>query len=319
MRHILNAEQFTPAQLSELFEGANYFRQMDQKIATRREIMQRHFGRIMLSMFYEPSTRTFHSFDIAAIKLGIKVSGSQSASEFSSAAKGETIEDTVRVFNEYGVDAMTLRTKNKGEADIAASVATIPILNGGDGKGEHPTQAALDAYTINSELGQLHNLNVVIGGDLVNGRTARSLAQVLSKFPGNDITFLAPPEFQIGDDIKAKLDKTGTRYTEMNTLDIDAFGDADAIYWTRLQLERLGDTMNKEEAIEKQLEFTIDAKTLKVTPEHAIIMHPLPRVKEISTEVDDDRRAKYFRQAGNGLYIRMAMLDQIMNDADVRG
>ena len=313
MRHILRAEQFNPAQLSELFERADYFRENDRSIETKRDTMRRHFGRFMLSMFYEPSTRTRFSFEIAAKKLGIEVVGTENAAEFSSAAKGETIEDTVRVFNEYGIDAISLRTKEEGHADRAASVSDVPILNGGDGKGEHPTQAALDMYTINSELGQLQNLNVIIGGDLSHGRTARSLALLLSKYPDNDITFISTPELRIGDDIKAKLNSTGTTYTETDDMNICSLGDADVVYWTRLQLERLDGLMSKEEAAEKQRKFRVDTTMLELIPEKAIIMHPLPRVDEISTEVDDNPRAKYFRQAGNGLYVRMAMLDQLMN------
>ena len=317
MRHILNAEQFEPAQLSELFEQADYFKNTDKNIATRRENMRRHWGRIMLSMFYEPSTRTRFSFELAAKKLGMEVVGTENAAEFSSAAKGETIEDTIRVFNGYGADALSLRTKEKGMAKRAADVSTMPILNGGDGKGEHPTQAALDVYTIYSEFGQLHNLNVAIGGDLSHGRTARSLALLLSKYPGNDITFISTPELRIGDDIKETLDATGTTYTETTTLDIDSLGDADVVYWTRLQLERLDGLMSKEQAAEKQREFRIGAKTLDIIPRHAIIMHPLPRVDEISTDVDTDHRARYFQQAWNGLYMRMAMLNHLMSEADL--
>lgn len=318
MRHILAAEQFQPSELSKLFERADYFKETDKKIETRRENMRRHYGRIMLSMFYEPSTRTRFSFEIAAKKLGMEVVGTENAAEFSSAAKGETIEDTVRVFNEYGCDAISLRTKEIGMARRAAAVSNMAVLNGGDGKGEHPTQAALDMYTVHSEFGQLHNLNVTIGGDLSHGRTARSLALLLSKYPGNDITFVSTPELRIGTDIKEKLDAAGTTFTETDQMDIHAFGDSDVIYWTRLQLERLDGKMSKEEAIQKQQYFRIDTKTLDIIPKHSVIMHPLPRVDEIAQEVDNDPRAKYFQQAGNGLYMRMAMLDQLMDEADKR-
>lgn len=316
MRHILNAEQFEPAQLSELFTQADYFKETDQKLATRRENIRRHWGRIMLSMFYEPSTRTRFSFELAAKKLGMDVVGTENAAEFSSAAKGETIEDTIRVFNGYGADALSLRTKENGMAKRAADVASIAILNGGDGKGEHPTQAALDTYTIYSEFGQLHNLNVTIGGDLSHGRTARSLALLLSKYPGNDITFVSTPELRIGDDIKEKLDAAGTTYSETSHVDIKSLGDADVVYWTRLQLERLDGLMSKEQAAAKQRQYRIDSSALDIIPKHAIIMHPLPRVDEITTDVDSDSRARYFQQAWNGLYVRMAMLDQLMNEAD---
>jgi len=310
MRHILVAEQFDKIQLNELFTQADQFRETDKSIADRREIMQTHLGRIMLSMFYEPSTRTRFSFGIAAKKLGISVEGTENAAEFSSAAKGESIEDTIRVFNEYGVDAINLRTKEEGHAKRAASVSNVAIINGGDGKAEHPTQAVLDMYTIQNELGQLDNLKTVIGGDLAHGRTARSLALLLSKYPGNQICFVSTPELQIGDDIKAKLQENGTEFEETSEMH-DALRGADVVYWTRLQLERLKED---ERLSIGQDRFVLDATALEVLSQEAIIMHPLPRQEEIPSSTDADPRAKYFRQAGNGLYVRMAMLDDIMRE-----
>src|SRR3990167_6691198 len=309
MLHILAAEQFDKAQLAELFVQADQFRLTDQVIADRREVMQRHFGRIMLSMFYEPSTRTRFSFGIAARKLGIAVEGTENAAEFSSAAKGESIEDTIRVFNEYGVDVINLRTKEEGHANRAASVSNVAIINGGDGKAEHPTQAVLDVYTIQNELGQLGDLRVVIGGDLANGRTARSLALFLSIYSGNHISFVSTPELQIGDDIKAKLTENGTKFEETAEM-YDAIREANVVYWTRLQLERL---QEDERLSVGQDRFVLDSIALEILPQEAIIMHPLPRQEEIPASTDADPRAKYFRQAGNGLYVRMAMLDDIVS------
>ena len=310
MRHILAAEQFNEGQLVELFMKADQFRMSDQAIADRKEVMQMHFGRIMLSMFYEPSTRTRFSFGIAARKLGIAVEGTENAAEFSSAAKGESIEDTIRVFNEYGVDVINLRTKENGHANLAASVSNAAIINGGDGKAEHPTQAVLDVYTIQNELGRLGDLRVVIGGDLAHGRTARSLAQLISKHAGNQISFVSTPELQIGNDIKARLTEDGTKFEETSEM-YDALREADVVYWTRLQLERLKED---ERLSIGQDKFVLDAAALEVLPPEAIIMHPLPRQDEIPISTDADPRAKYFRQAGNGLYIRMAMLDDIMRE-----
>ena len=194
MYHILASEQFSPQQLEGLFVKADAFRETDKNIGDRREVMVRHFGRLVVSMFYEASTRTKFSFGIAAKKLGISVEGTENASEFSSAAKGESIEDTVKVLNEYGIDGIILRTKEEGHANLAASVSKVMVINGGDGKGEHPTQAALDMYTIRNEFGRLDSHNVVIGGDLAHGRTARSLALLLSKYPNNKITFVSTLE-----------------------------------------------------------------------------------------------------------------------------
>jgi len=265
----------------------------------------------MLSEFYEPSTRTRFSFEIAATKLGVGVVSTENGSVTSSAVKGETIEDTMRVFNEYGVDAVVLRTKEDGYAARAASVSKIAVINGGDGKGEHPTQAVLDMYTIQEQLNQLDGLNVVMGGDLAHGRTVRSLSKLLSLYPDNHISFLSTPELQIGEDIKLHLKKNGTSFEETSDM-YGVLSQADVVYWTRLQLERHSGkslTMGQEH-------FILDAKALDVMPKDAIIMHPLPRIAEIPVSTDQDPRAKYFRQAGNGLYVRMAMLDRIMKKLD---
>lgn len=310
MKHILVAEQFDQDQLSDIFDQADQFRESDILIADRREVMQKHFGRVVLSMFYEPSTRTRFSFGIAAKKLGIAVEGTENAAEFSSAAKGESIEDTIRVFNEYGVDAINLRTKEEGHASLAASVSRSAIVNGGDGKAEHPTQAVLDMYTIKNELGQLDGLKVVIGGDLAHGRTARSLALLLSKYSDNQISFVSTPELQVGNDIKVRLTEDGTKFEETSEM-YDALREADVVYWTRLQLERLDST---EKLSIGQEGFVLDVASLAVLPSDAIIMHPLPRQDEIPATTDTDPRSKYFRQAGNGLYVRMAMLDSIMSE-----
>lgn len=308
MKHILSADQFDPSQLAQLFARADEFRKQDQTIAGRRKTQQLHQGRIMLSMFYEPSTRTRFSFEIAATKLGINVVGTENAAEFSSAAKGETIEDTVQVFNQYGLDVIVLRTKEDGHAARAASVSNVAIINGGDGKAEHPTQAVLDVYTIQEQLHRLENLRIVIGGDLAHGRTARSLAKLVSQYSGNHISFVSTPELQIGEDIKAYLRKSGTSFEETADM-LGALKNTDVVYWTRLQLERhKGDQLLSV----GQKHFMLDEVALAVLPKEAIILHPLPRNHEIPVSTDKDPRAKYFRQAGNGLYIRMAMLDAIM-------
>lgn len=310
MQHILTAEQFNHDHMIRLFSQADRFKKEDQLIATRRKTMKKHNGRIMLSMFYEPSTRTRFSFEIAAAKLGITVVGTENAAEFSSAAKGETIEDTIRVFNEYGIDAISLRTKEEGHAHRAASVSNVSVINGGDGKAEHPTQAVLDMYTIYEHFGRLHDLNIVVGGDLAHGRTARSLALLLSQYPNNHISFVSTPELQIGSDIKEHLHRSKTTFEE--TADMQStLHKADVVYWTRLQLER-----HKGDALLSvgQKHFILDKTALDALPKKAIIMHPLPRNHEIPASTDDDPRAKYFHQAGNGLYVRMAMLDEIMKN-----
>ncbi len=318
MKHLISAEQFTQENLSYFFMSAQEMREHDMGYtrdgllsASRRKLAERHIGRQMVSLFYEPSTRTRGSFELAGAKLGMGLFSTENAREFSSASKGETLEDTIRVLNEYHADVLVMRHHETGAAERAAAVAAdhMQVINAGDGKGEHPTQALLDAYTIYEQQGRLDNLNLVLGGDLRQGRTVRSLARVAALYPGNHLTFVSTPEFQMGDDIKAFLDTTDTTYSETDEVH-DAVRDADVVYWTRLQKERL-DPTNDPEQIK---EFVIDRSVLDAMNPDAIIMHPLPRVGEITPDVDDDPRATYFRQAGNGLYIRMALLSYFLRD-----
>jgi aspartate carbamoyltransferase catalytic subunit len=306
--HVLAATQYTHNQLGLLFARADELRNQSTS-DQRRELAELHKGRQLCSLFYEPSTRTRLSFEAAAVKLGMGVVSTENAREFSSAAKGETIEDTIRVLDEYKFDIIVLRHHETGAAARAASVSQTPIINAGDGKGEHPTQALLDAYTIYRQFGRLDNLHVVMGGDLANGRTVRSLAQLLSSYPNNHVTFVSMPELQIGKDIKQVLRTNKTTFEE-TTDTSSAFKSADVVYWTRLQKERLANP----ELIPKG-GFTLEPETIAYLPAKAIIMHPLPRVDEISPLIDSDPRALYFEQAGNGLYIRMALLDLILTNA----
>jgi aspartate carbamoyltransferase catalytic subunit len=305
--HILAATQYDHTQLDTLFIRADELRSYTS-YEQRRELAELHKGRQLCSLFYEPSTRTRLSFEAAAVKLGMGVVSTENAREFSSAAKGETIEDTIRVLDAYKFDVVVLRHHETGTASRAANVSQTPIINAGDGKGEHPTQALLDAYTIYRQFGRLDNLHIVMGGDLANGRTVRSLARLLSSYPGNHITFVSIPELQIGEDIKEALNKDATPFEETANMP-SAFKTADVVYWTRLQKERLTDPSS----IPKD-GFTLAPGVLKHLPKHAIIMHPLPRVDEIDPAVDSDPRAVYFDQAGNGLYVRMALLDQILTN-----
>lgn len=303
--HVLSADQFERDTLGALFEHASELREQLQDTAGRRELATRHIGEQVCSLFYEPSTRTRLSFETAAEKLGMGVISTENAEMFSSAAKGETLEDTIRVLDGYDYSAIVLRHKETGTADRAASVSNTPIINAGDGAGEHPTQSLLDVFTIYDQRGRLDNLNITIGGDLQNGRTARSLAKMLSKYNGNHLTLVSVPELEMGEDIKILLDESGTTYEETADMS-EALRSADVVYWTRLQKERL----NNPDAVPSG-GFTIDQKALEIMPSDSIIMHPLPRVGEITPEVDADKRAVYFEQAENGLYIRMALLDSI--------
>ncbi|MDB5185483.1 MAG: Aspartate carbamoyltransferase [Candidatus Saccharibacteria bacterium] len=303
-QHVLTARQFNKRQLKQLFAKADRMRVVLQSPLLRHKLVDEHRGLVVATLFYEPSTRTRLSFESAAQRLGIGVVSTENASEYSSATKGETLEDTIRTVASYA-DAIVLRHKEEGAAEQAAAVSLAPIINAGDGKGEHPTQGLLDLYTIQREKGRLDNLHIVIGGDLAHGRTARSLAQMLGLYKGNKITFVSVPALQIGDDITAYLDQQKTTYTKTDNL-IEAVKTADVIYWTRLQKERVSNP-----GIEAG--FVIDQEVLDAMKNDAVILHPLPRTNEIHSDVDTDPRAAYFRQVENGLYIRMALLDSVLH------
>jgi len=303
--HILSVDQFEQSWLEQLFNRADELREMDHDKKGRQDLAALHVGKQLCSLFYEPSTRTRLSFETAAVKLGMGVVSTENAREFSSAAKGETIEDTVKVLNEYHYDAIVLRHHETGAARQAADVSRSPIINAGDGKGEHPTQALLDMYTIYRKFGRLDNLTVIMGGDLANGRTVRSLSKLLSRGKGNLLIFVSIPELQIGADIKEVLTANKTEFREVSNLE-EVAALADVVYWTRLQKERL------DPGVKITHNFVIDGAVLPLLKQDMIIMHPLPRVDEITTEVDDDPRAQYFEQAGNGLYVRMALIDALV-------
>ncbi len=306
MKHVVSVEQFDQYLLDKLFVSATNISEMFEQPARRRELLDRHAGKLLFNIFYEPSTRTRLSFDAAAQYMGMRVSSTENAGEFSSSSKGETLEDSIRVLNEYHPSAIVLRHPETGAAVRAAAMSQVPIINAGDGKGEHPTQALLDAYTIFKKFGRLSGLKIVTGGDLKHGRTVRSLVKLLSNYPDNQFTFVSTPELKMEDDILSILKKNKIPYSE--TADMrQAFDGADVVYWTRLQKERLNGVSLKNGG------FTIDNKSLEYLPKSAIIMHPLPRVDEILPEVDRDERALYFQQAGNGMFIRMALLDHILS------
>jgi aspartate carbamoyltransferase catalytic subunit len=262
-------------------------------------------GRLVAALFFEPSTRTRFSFEAAAIRLGARVMSAENAARASSSAKGESLEDAIRVIGGYA-DAIVLRHPEVGAAERAARVSGVPVINAGDGPGHHPTQALLDLYTIRKELGRLDHLRVGLVGDLRHGRTVRSLAILLSRFPGNQLLLISPPGLRMAGDVVSALD----RQLVHQTTDLTAAAPTlDVLYQTRVQAERFESLAEYERF---RGIYLVDASLMRRLPEHAIVMHPLPRVGEIDPIVDADPRAAYFRQAKNGLWVRMAVLDWVM-------
>jgi aspartate carbamoyltransferase catalytic subunit len=261
----------------------------------------------MASLFYEPSTRTRLSFESAMLRLGGAVLGTEAAHTFSSAIKGETLEDTVRMVSTYA-DVIVLRHDQEGAAARAAAVASVPVVNAGDGPGEHPTQALLDLYTIERELGHVEGVRIAFCGDLRFGRTARSLALLMALYPGVEMTFVAPEVVQVRRDTLERLEARGVEWRLADQL-TDVLDGIDVVYQTRVQKERFTDPAEYELA---RTAIRIDTAVMERLPANAIVMHPLPRVDEIAPEVDADPRAAYFRQAANGVAIRMALLEMLL-------
>src|SRR5207302_7950618 len=277
MRHVIESQQFSRTLLEELFARADEIKREPHRF------MGRLAGLVMAALFYEPSTRTRLSFESAMLRLGGGTMGTDNAKEFSSAAKGETLEDSIRIVAGYA-DVIVLRHPEEGAARRAAEVSDVPVINAGEGKGPHPTPALLDVYTIRDELGRLDDVRVAMVGDLANGRTVRSLAYLLTRYQGVRITFVAPPQVAMGADIKRHLDESGVSWTETTDLD-EVLPEVDVLYQTRIQKERFQD-----ESLYRQVRGTylIGPAQMQRMRSDAILMHPLPRVDEISPEVDAD-------------------------------
>ncbi|MDH4121711.1 MAG: aspartate carbamoyltransferase [Deltaproteobacteria bacterium] len=297
IRHIIESQQFDSGFLSALFQHSQ-----DLSRSGRGGPLG-GTGTIMASLFYEPSTRTRFSFESAMYRLGGNVITTENAREFSSFAKGESLEDSIRILSGYA-DIIVMRHNEIGAAKRAASISSVPVLNAGDGAGQHPTQALLDLYTLHQKFHRLDNLRVAMVGDLRYGRTVRSLAYLLAKFKGVHLVFVAPEVCQMHDDILAYLDRQGVSYENNTNLDA-VLPQVDCVYMTRIQKERFLDLNEYAEAAGK---YRLSEENVHRMAPEAIIMHPLPRVEEIAPEVDSDPRAFYFHQAQNGLWVRMALI-----------
>ncbi|WCJ32976.1 Aspartate carbamoyltransferase chloroplastic [Euphorbia peplus] len=301
---VIEAQQFDREILNAIFEVAREMERIE-KNSLESQVLK---GYLMATLFYEPSTRTRLSFESAMKRLGGEVLTTENAREFSSAAKGETLEDSIRTVEGYS-DIIVMRHFESGAAKRAATTAGIPIINAGDGPGQHPTQALLDVYTIDREIGMLDGIKVALVGDLANGRTVRSLAYLLAKYNDVKIYLVSPDVVKMKDDIKEYLTSKGVKWEESSDL-MEVASKCDVVYQTRIQRERFGERIDLYE--EARGKYIVDRSVLNVMQKHAVVMHPLPRLDEITVEVDADPRAAYFRQAKNGLYIRMALLKLLL-------
>lgn len=297
MRHMLNPLDFSLEETDNLLELAADIEKDRSRYAHVCD------GRKLATLFYEPSTRTRLSFEAAMLNLGGSVLGFASA-DSSSATKGESVSDTIRVISCYA-DICAMRHPKEGAAYVASTKSSIPVINAGDGGHQHPTQTLTDLYTIRSLKGRLSNMTVGLCGDLKFGRTVHSLINALSRYEGIRFILISPPELKVPDYIKESvLDAKNIEYRETTSLD-DAMEELDILYMTRVQKERF---FNEEDYIRMKDCYILDKEKMKLAKPDMYVLHPLPRVNEISVEVDDDPRAAYFKQVQNGVYVRMALI-----------
>jgi aspartate carbamoyltransferase catalytic subunit len=306
LENIIEAQQFSRDWLEDHFFPSVI--DLERRFKTTRRLDSLK-GKGMISFFYEPSTRTRASFEIAMRKMGGDVIFStENAKEFSSVVKGETLEDTMRVLNRYGPDVIVSRFANEGDAEKASKVSSVPVINAGDGCGQHPTQALLDIYTIQKKFDFIDGLTIAMAGDLAKGRTVRSLCYLLGKFKNVLVYFVSPDNSKMRDDIKDYLKEHNVQFRECPSLQ-EIASKVDVIYQTRPQKER-GTVFDLSEDARKH--FTVDERIVREMSERSIIMHPLPRTGEITLEVDKDPRAVYLTdQIDSGLFTRMALLKML--------
>jgi aspartate carbamoyltransferase len=300
-KDILHGNQFSKKDIDGIIKiGSNFEKELKKK-----DSLTLLKGKILATLFFEPSTRTRLSFETAMQRLGGGVISMASA-ESSSAAKGETVADTAKTVSQYA-DVIVIRHPRIGSAKEAADAIPIPVINAGDGAGQHPTQALLDIYTIHKELGSLKNLAVSMVGDLKNGRTVHALVELLSLFK-TKLYFISPSSLRMPEEITSHLKEKGIEIVETEDM-IEGGLASDVIYMTRIQKERF-ENLSEYERVKGY--FVIDEKFLKGLKKKTTILHPLPRVDEISKEVDTYPGAAYFRQVRNGVFVRMALLSMIL-------
>lgn len=301
MRHLLDTTDLSLKEIDDMIELANDI------IANKKKYSHICEGKKLATLFFEPSTRTRLSFEAAMYELGGNVLGFSEASS-SSASKGETVEDTVRIVSNYA-DIIAMRHPLEGAPRVAVNKSLVPIINAGDGGHAHPTQTLADLLTIYREKGKLNDVTIGLCGDLKFGRTVHSLIKAMSRYKNVRFVLIAPDELRVPDYIiKDVLIPSGAEYKQVEKLE-DVMSELDVLYMTRIQRERF---FSEEEYLKHKDAFILNRAKLKDAKENLTIMHPLPRINEISTDVDDDPRAKYFEQALNGKYMRMALIINLL-------
>ena len=301
MRHLMSPLDFDLDELDKVLDLANDIEKNPAKYAHACD------GKIMATLFYEPSTRTRLSFESAMLRLGGKVLGFSSA-DSSSASKGESVADTIRVVSCYA-DICAMRHPKEGAPLVASMASQIPVINAGDGGHQHPTQTLTDLLTIRSMKGRLDNITIGLCGDLKFGRTVHSLIEALVRYEGVKFVLISPEELKVPDYIRDDVLKaSGHEFEEVERLE-DALPKLDILYMTRVQKERF---FNEEDYVRMKDFYILDKQKMELAPKDMYILHPLPRVNEIAVEVDDDPRAAYFKQAQYGVYVRMALILRLL-------
>lgn len=304
MRYLINPLDFSVEEIDKLLSLANDIEKNPEKY---KEACK---GKKLATLFYEPSTRTRLSFEAAMLNLGGSVLGFSEATS-SSASKGESVADTIRIISCYA-DIVAMRHPKEGAALVAANNSSIPVINAGDGGHQHPTQTLTDLLTIKSLKGRLNNITIGLCGDLKFGRTVHSLINALLRYDNVKFVLISPPELKAPKYIIERIEAAGAEYKEVTKLE-DVIGELDLLYMTRVQKERF---FNEEDYIRLKDSFVLDKKKMKMAKEGMLVLHPLPRVNEISVEVDKDPRAVYFKQAQYGVYVRMALILTLLEVKD---
>ena len=304
IRHLIEPRDFSKEELEEIFNLAH------QIIANPKDYSNICDGKILATLFFEPSTRTRFSFEAAMMKLGGKILGFSEPNS-SSTAKGETLADTITMVSIYS-DIIAMRHPMEGSAKLASMYSKVPVINAGDGGHQHPTQTLTDLLTIKSLKNGLNNHTVGICGDLKYGRTVHSLIKAMVRYEGTKFVLISPKELRIPDYIREEiLIKNNIEFIEVEKLE-DVIEDLDILYMTRIQKERF---FNEEEYLRLKDSYILDGEKMKLAKDDMIVMHPLPRVNEIAIEVDSDKRACYFKQAEYGMYVRMALIAKLLEVA----